>query len=114
MIAPSLDWSHRRAKVVLASTAIGALCGGMLAGLLMSDKDESRTEDGDVISGAMTAGLWGGFGLGVLMTKQYEPDPRFLQPQSAATARKPAASPTAIVPWVGASGQLGVMSGGSF
>ncbi len=114
LIAPSLDWSPRRAKVVLASTAIGALCGGMLAGLITSDKGESRTEDGDVVAGAMTAGLWGGFGLGVLMTKQYDPDPQFLQPQSAATARKPASSPTAIVPWVGTSGQLGVMSGGSF
>ena len=64
----------------------------------------------------MTAGLWGGFGLGVLMTKQYTPDVRFAQPPQRAAARtssKPA-SPTVVSPWLGASGQLGVMTGGSF
>lgn len=115
VIAPSLDWSPRRAKVVLASTVIGALCGGMFAGLLTSNEGESRTEDGDVVAGAMTAGLWGGFGLGVLMTKQYDPDPRFLRAHtSAPTASKPASTPTTFVPWLGAGGQLGVMTGGSF
>jgi hypothetical protein len=115
LIAPSLDWSPKRAKVVLAATAIGALAGGMFAGLLTNNEGESRTEDGDVVAGAMTAGLWGGFGLGVLMTKQYSPDSRFVQPQNAAsaTASKPA-SPTTILPWVGVGGQLGVMTGGSF
>jgi hypothetical protein len=115
VIAPSLNWSAKRAKVVLAATAIGALAGGMFAGLLTNNEGESRTEDGDVVAGAMTAGLWGGFGLGVLMTKQYNPDPRFEQPSSAPprTASK-SATPTTILPWVGVGGQLGVMTGGSF
>jgi hypothetical protein len=87
----------------------------MFAGLLTTNEGESRTENGDVVAGAMTAGLWGGFGLGVMMTKQYSPDRRFEQPQKAAqtTASKPA-TPTTILPWVGVSGQLGVMTGGSF
>ena len=114
LIAPKLDWSARRAKVVFAATTIGALAGGMFAGLLTNNQGESRTENGDIVAGAMTAGLWGGFGLGVMMTKQSSPDPRFMQPQTAQpTAARPA-SPTAIVPWVGASGRLGVMTGGSF
>jgi hypothetical protein len=115
VIAPSLNWSAKRAKVVFAATAIGALAGGMFAGLLTNNEGESRTEDGDVVAGAMTAGLWGGFGLGVLMTKQYNPDPRFEQPSSAPprTASK-SATPSTILPWVGVGGQLGVMTGGSF
>ena len=115
LVAPSLNWSARRAKVVLASTAIGALAGGMFAGLLTNNQGESRTENGDIVAGAMTAGLWGGFGLGVMMTKQYSPDPRFAQPQRVApTTASASGNPTTIVPWVGASGQLGLMTGGSF
>jgi hypothetical protein len=111
IIAPNLNWSARRAKVVLASTAIGALAGGMFAGMLANNNGESRTDNGDVVTGAMTAGLWGGFGLGVLMTKQYSPDPSFAQ-QNAAP--RTASNPTTIAPWVGAGGQLGLMSGGTF
>ena len=80
--------------------------------MLANNEGESRTDNGDVVAGAMTAGLWGGFGLGVMMTKQYSPDPAFAQPATT-TASKPA-TPTTILPWVGVSGQLGVMTGGSF
>lgn len=114
LIAPSLDWSARRAKVVFAATAIGALAGGMFAGLLSNNNGEARTDNGDVVTGAMTAGLWGGFGLGVMMTKHYSPDPRFAQAVTTSTTASKTATPTSIVPWVGASGQLGVMTGGSF
>jgi len=111
LIAPSLNWSAKRAKFVMAATCIGALAGGMFAGLLTNNKGESRTDNGDVVTGAMTAGLWGGFGLGIMMTKQYAPDMRFAAPQTTRTATS---SPTTFVPWVGASGQLGVMTGGAF
>jgi hypothetical protein len=115
LIAPSLDWSPKRAKVVLASTVIGALVGGMAVGLLTENKGESRTDNGDIAAAGMTAGLWGGFGLGVLMTKQYTPDLRFAQPQSAsATASRGTSSPATVVPWVGVRGALGVMTGGTF
>jgi hypothetical protein len=113
LIAPSLDWSPRRAKFVLAATTIGAFAGGMFAGLLANKDSDSKTENGDVVAGAMTAGLWGGFGLGILMTKQYSPDVRFAQPSASATASK-VASPTTILPFVGGNGALGVMTGGSF
>lgn len=110
LIAPRLSWSARRAKVVLASTVIGAFAGGMLAGLLMNPNDgESRTDDGDIVAASMTAGLWGGFGLGVMMTKDSAPAP--IQPQPSAATGTPS---TTFMPWIGREGTLGVMSGGTF
>ncbi|HUS29077.1 MAG TPA: hypothetical protein VMZ53_11220 [Kofleriaceae bacterium] len=107
IIAPSLDWSPHRAKLVMASTVIGAFAGGMLGGLLTpTQQGESRSDNGDIVTAAMTAGLWGGFGLGIMMTKRDSPDPRFAQTASA--------SPTTIAPWVGHQGTYGVMAGGSF
>jgi hypothetical protein len=111
IIAPSLDWSPHRAKVVLAATAIGAFAGGMLGGLLTPrDDGEARTESGDIVTASMTAGLWGGFGLGIMMTKRDAPDPRFTQPTKTASSTPP---PT-VMPWVGHQGTFGVMTGGSF
>jgi hypothetical protein len=107
LIAPRLDWSARRAKVVMASTVIGAFAGGMLAGLVMNPKDgESRTDDGDIVAASMTAGLWGGFGLGVMMTRDSAPAPTQPTVSTGAT--------TSFAPWIGRSGTLGVMSGGTF
>jgi hypothetical protein len=121
LIAPSLDWSPRRAKVVMASTVIGALAGGMLAGLVMDpDNGESRRDDGDIVTAAMTAGLWGGFGLGIMMTKQSAPDPKFMQPVAVSASRGKAsanatpATSTVFAPWIGHQGQLGMMAGGAF
>lgn len=107
LIAPRLDWSARRAKLVMASTVIGAFAGGMLAGLVMNPKDgESRTDDGDIVAASMTAGLWGGFGLGVMMTRDSAPAPT--QPTMSTGAT------TSFAPWIGREGTLGVMSGGTF
>ena len=109
LIAPKLDWSPRRAKTVFVSTTIGALAGGMLVGLLAKPKDGSSSDtNGDLAAAGMTAGLWGGFGLGILMTKETAPDPRFTQPKSNAAAS------TSFVPWLGERGQMGVMAGGTF
>jgi hypothetical protein len=105
-----LDWSPRRAKVVMASTAVGALVGGMLAGLTTKSKDGSSGDaNGDVVAACMTAGMWGGFGLGIVMTKNDAPDPKVSQPTRAA-----ATAPTTFAPWLSRDGQLGVMAGGSF
>jgi hypothetical protein len=122
LIAPSLDWSPRRAKVVMASTVIGAFVGGMFGGLLTNPKDgQSRSDNGELVTASMTAGLWGGFGLGIMMTKQSAPDPRFAQKsaqQNAAAAARVSASATPsstmFAPWVGKEGQYGVMAGGAF
>jgi hypothetical protein len=112
IIAPSLDWSPRRAKVVMAATVIGAFVGGMMGGLLTPrDTGETRTDNGDIATASMTAGLWGGFGLGIMMTKDDLPDPRFAQPTTKQASNS---APTSVVPWVGHQGTLGVMAGGSF
>lgn len=53
----------------------------------------------------MTAGLWGGFALGLLTTRTSAPDPKYMSPATTATA-------TSVAPWVGPTGQMGVMAGG--
>src|SRR6185436_13715377 len=74
LIAPNLDWSPKRAKVVFASTAVGAFVGGLLVGLITKPKNGDTSDaDGDIVAGCMTAGMWGGFGLGVLITRDSEP-----------------------------------------
>ncbi len=77
LIAPSLTWSRRRARLVLASTVAGALAGGMLVGLT-TRRDDGRADDrSDLVAGCMTAGMWGGFGLGMLVTRDAAPDPKY-------------------------------------
>jgi hypothetical protein len=115
LIAPRLDWSPRRAKVVLAASGVGALVGGMLAGLTtrkqMQGIDGTETEhNGDVVAACMTAGMWAGFGVGIMMTRDAAPDPMSTQPSSPSLRE----SPTTYAPWVGDRGQLGVMAGGTW
>lgn len=109
LIAPRLTWSPRRAQLVFAATAIGALVGGALPGLI-TKRDEGEDYNGDLIAGCMTAGLWGGFGLGIVATRDM---PAALAPPPAAAGRGvPALSTTQIAPWLGDRGQLGVLAGG--
>ena len=114
-IAPSLDWSPRRAKVVFASTAVGALVGGMVAGLTTKPNSTggSTEYNGDIVAACMTAGRWGGFGLGIMMTRDNPPDPIYAHPTPTGVAAG-TGTPTMITPWFGKDGQLGVMTGGTF
>ncbi len=107
LIAPSLDWSPGRARTVFAMTTLGALVGGMIPSLA-TRRDDGEDFDGDLITGAMTAGLWGGFGLGILMTRGAPPDPKYGNPG------KPAGPVTSYVPFVGDRGQVGLMAGGTW
>lgn len=124
LIAPRLDWSYRRAKVVTAGTFVGAFVGGMLSGLLTQKKNSDGTTsstdaNGDAVTAAMTAGLWGGFGLAILMTKDDAPDPKYVKKGGSvgpAPVRAPTAAPApaSVLPWVGPEGTFGVMTAGSF
>jgi hypothetical protein len=105
LIAPSLDWSPRRSKVVLATTALGALVGGLMSSLTTSARNSDST-NGDLVAGCMTGGMWGGFGLGILMTQGADPDVRFNRPT-------PGSSVT-VAPFAGDRGQVGVMAAGSW
>ena len=108
LVAPHLDWSPRRAKYVFASTFVGAMVGGLLAGSI-AKPNNTTDENTSIVTGAMTAGLWGGFGLGILMTRDQGVDPKYVRVAKSGTSTS-----TSFVPWVGANGQLGVMSGGTF
>jgi hypothetical protein len=105
LIAPALNWSPRRAKFVFASTAIGAFLGGMIVSLIAKPKD-SNNSSGDLVAGCMTGGMWGGFGVGILMTKDAEPDFRFSKPAPG--------SAVTVAPFAGDRGQVGLMAGGSW
>ncbi|MEP6861422.1 MAG: hypothetical protein ABJE66_12415 [Deltaproteobacteria bacterium] len=113
LVAPHLDWSPRRAKIVFASTFVGALAGGLLAGMIAKPRNGDTTDtNASVVTGAMTAGLWGGFGLGILITRDQPVDPKYLHATKSGTSGT--ATQTSFAPWIGANGQLGVMSGGTF
>jgi hypothetical protein len=103
LIAPSLDWSTSRARAVLAATFVGALIGGSLPGLF-TRRDANEDYNGELIAGCMTAGMWGGFGLTVLLTRDMAPDQKYA---------KSRATPT-VAPWVPPRGGMGLMAGGSW
>jgi len=111
LIAPTLDWSPRRARLVLATTTLGALLGGMIPSLVTKRRD-GESYNGDLIAGAMTAGLWAGFGLGIMMTSDSAPDPRYRRPGGAYTVKS--ARTTSYLPFVGDQGQIGLMAGGTW
>ncbi len=118
LIGPSLAWSKRRARIVLAGTVVGALVGGMIAGLTTNnndgDSDAERERNGELVAGAMTAGLWAGFGLGIVMTRDYAPDPRFDKSSSAPTPPPTSfGASTSFAPLVGER-QMGLMAAGTW
>jgi hypothetical protein len=106
ILAPKVNWSPHRARMVLAGTAIGAFIGGSIAALATNQQNQANGKDADTLAAGLTAGLWGGFGLSILLTKDELPDPRFAQP--------PPAAPPTIAPMVGPQGTFGIMTGGSF
>jgi hypothetical protein len=114
LIAPQLEWSPRRSKIVFAATGLGALLGGMTAGLTTSSKDSDP--NGNIVAACMTAGMWGGFAVGVLMTRDSPADPKFTRPAQPNAAPTTPATPTATTyaPWVGDRGQLGILAGGTW
>ncbi len=116
LIAPHLDWSPRRSKMVFAATGVGALVGGMIAGLTTNTNDggSSREPNGDIVAASMTAGMWGGFVLGAMMTRDSLPDAKYTKRAPPVTPPPPAPTATTYAPWIGDRGQLGVMAGGTW
>ncbi|MEO8845459.1 MAG: hypothetical protein ABI591_24385 [Kofleriaceae bacterium] len=112
IVAPHLDWSPKRSKLVFASTFIGALAGGLVAGTIAQPRNGGSTTDENpsIVTGAMTGGLWGGFALGILLTRDLPPDSKYL----SASASRGDGTSTSFAPMIGPNGQLGVMSGGTF
>jgi hypothetical protein len=116
LIAPHLDWSSHRANVTLAGSMIGALVGGMLSGVLAredADNGGSSEANGDWVAAMMTAGMWGGFALSIMMTRDSAPAPAKITHHSR-RSRSVAAASTSFAPLVGAHGTLGLLAGGQF
>ncbi|HEY1552842.1 MAG TPA: hypothetical protein VGG28_33665 [Kofleriaceae bacterium] len=108
LIAPHLNWSSHRAGIVFATSFVGGLVGALVGGLATKPSDGGASDaNASVVTGIATAGMWGGFGLGILMTRD---DPPPLQAQPA----QPAQLPTTMLPFVGDHGQLGMAMGGTF
>lgn len=107
LVAPKIEWSYGRARFVGAASLVGTFLGGMVGGLLATDRDETTgeaTTDPDIAVVSMLVGMWGGFAGGIAITNDWAPDPRF----HAASA-----PPITATPMVG-EGRVGVVATGSF
>jgi hypothetical protein len=113
LIAPHLHWSAHRANIVFLSTFVGALAGGLVAGLAENPSTSSNTSNNDVDAAALTAGLWGGFALGILLTRDATGAPVGPVPPVGTTSAASVSTPT-LVPWIGGHGETGAMAVGHF
>jgi hypothetical protein len=77
-LAPRLTWSSSRQRLVSLGIFLGALAGWGGAALITGAEDDDRTLR--IWSSAAIAGVWGGFGLAMHLTRDMEPDPRFRKP----------------------------------
>jgi hypothetical protein len=113
LIAPHLDWSSHRANIAFLSTFVGALVGGLVAGAVENPNTSANTTSNDVDAAALTAGLWGGFALGILLTRDSSsPTPLAGPPQPQVHASRD--TTPMLMPWVGARGETGAMAVGHF
>ena len=120
LIAPKLNWSSKRSKQIFAASTLGLLIGGATPGLFTKRNSNDPGDDdynGDLIAGCMTASMWGGFILGIAMTGDQEPDPKFNKPK-AKTAAKTKGVNAMVSPWTpkAPTGQtgMGVMTSGTW
>jgi hypothetical protein len=102
-LASGLDWSKSRARLVSLSVFLGGLAGVGGSAILVGEP-EDRAEI-RAYAAATLAGMWGGFGLGVRLTRDMQPDERF-----AAGSAAPAAQ---VVP-AAIEGGAGVAIAGTF
>lgn len=109
LLAPHINWTSHRSNIVMLSTFLGALAGGLIIGMAENPSTSSNTTNNDVDAAAITAGMWGGFALGILLTRDAPPPP----PQPVRQASNETTAP-AIMPWVGAHGETGAMAVGHF
>ena len=77
VLGHDLTWSPGRARLVWLGSLLGALGGVATTILIMGTDDDSDTA-ARVIAGSALAGVWGGFGLAVHLTRNMRPDRRFL------------------------------------
>jgi hypothetical protein len=107
MLAPKIDWSYRRARMVGIASMIGFMGGSVLAASMSHQRNSDGTASGDpdpdtVAIGVLT-GMWGGFLVGAKLTGGWAPDP-------AHAAKR---APVALAPLAGRD-RIGVSLAGAF
>jgi hypothetical protein len=74
-LGSTIDWSVSRQRLTSLGAFLGALGGWATAALLTgADSDDST---GRAWAASTLAGMWGGFGLSVYLTRDMKPDARF-------------------------------------
>ena len=102
-LAPRVDWSLSRARLIGLGTFLGGLMTWGTTALLTGTDG-----DGDGVARLWSAsallGLWGGFGLSTHLTRRMEPDPRYLDQAATSALVMPLAVPGGL--GLGVSGQF--------
>jgi hypothetical protein len=75
--AGKLDWSNSRARLVQLSAFLGGLTGVGTSLILLSGSNGNGDSALRTGAGITLAGLWGGFALGMHLTRDMDPDYRF-------------------------------------
>ena len=90
--ASKLDWSLSRARYVSLSAFLGLLAGGGTSLLIFADSNDGN-KAARASAGIALAGLWGGFLVGMHLTRDMAPDYRF-RAQAAAPQTSTMVTPT--------------------
>ena len=114
ILAPQVNWSHRRANLVGMGTLVGVFLGSMAVGLASpvhknADGTTETDYDARAFATALLLGGWGGFGATILLTKDMPPDPRY----DPRYQQAPQAPPVSLMPFVHGDA-IGAAIGGSF
>lgn len=108
VLAPQVDWSYRRSRWVGAASLAGFFAGSLIA---VGATDKGEDPDPDVVGASVLTGMWAGFGLGVMLTRGWDPDPAGGTGATGATGGT--AATMTLVPRV-ARDQIGVGVAGGF
>lgn len=105
MVAPGLDWSLSRVRLVGLGSLLGAVAGWSTAAIITGGPGEGELDDRSsrIWAASTLVGMWGGFGVAARLTKDMPADRRF--------ARKRG---TTISPLPVQGGGMGVSLSGSF
>lgn len=87
-MAPKLDWSVSRARLVTLGAFVGAVAGFAGAAIITGAEDPDD-ETGRLWSASILGGAWGGLGLAWHLTRDMDPDPRYRAESSRTTSIAP-------------------------
>jgi hypothetical protein len=91
-LAPQVDWSLSRTRLI----GLGTFLGGLMtwgATALLTGTDTEVESTARLWSASALAGMWGGFGLSTYLTRRMEPDARYRDVAGSSTLVAPLAVP---------------------